>query len=119
MDQIIARKITAYGQHGVLQIEKSRAQRFEVDLIIHKDLALAAKNDELEYSVDYSQIFYRVREIIENRSFNLIETLASHIADMILREYPVEKVEVTVYKPEAPVEGEFEYFAVKIERSRK
>lgn len=119
MDQIIARRIACYGRHGVLETEKRRAQRFEIDLKLYKDLSAAAAMDDLQYSVDYSEISDRVREIVENRSFNLIETLASHIADMILSEYPVEQVEVKVYKPQAPVQGEFEYFAVKIERRRK
>ncbi|NLO22396.1 MAG: dihydroneopterin aldolase [Syntrophomonadaceae bacterium] len=119
MDQIIARKIACYGRHGVLEKEKSRAQRFEIDLNIYKDLSTAAAKDDLQYSVDYSEIFEQVRDIVENKSFNLIETLASNIADMILTEYPVEKVEVSVYKPQAPIKGEFEYFAVKIERRRK
>lgn len=119
MDQIIARKIACYGKHGVLESEKIQAQRFEIDLIIYKDLSTAAARDDLRYTVDYSEVSDQVREIVEKKSFNLIETLASHIADMILSQYPVPKVEVTVYKPQAAVKGEFDYFAVKIERRRK
>jgi dihydroneopterin aldolase len=47
MDQIIARKIACYGRHGVLESEKTQAQRFEIDLIIYKDLSTAAARDDL------------------------------------------------------------------------
>ncbi len=119
MDQIIARGLVFYGRHGVLEAEKNTLQRFEIDLILYKDLRDAAEKDELDYTVNYADIFYDVREIVEKQSFNLIETLAGEICQMILAKYPVETAEVTVYKPCAPVDGEFKYFAVKIERSRK
>lgn len=119
MDQIIARGLVFYGRHGVLESEKRAPQRFEIDLILYKDLQEAAARDELQYTVNYADIFRDVREIVEKQSYNLIETLAGNICEMILAQYAVEKVEVTVYKPDAPVAGEFKYFAVKIERSRK
>ncbi|KUG04999.1 dihydroneopterin aldolase [hydrocarbon metagenome] len=119
MDKIIARGLVFYGKHGVLETEKNIPQRFEVDIILHKDLKDAAAQDDLDHTVNYADIFYNVRKIVETESYNLIETLAENIANMILAEYAVENVEVTVYKPCAPVDGEFKYFAVKIERGRK
>jgi dihydroneopterin aldolase len=44
--------------------------------------------------------------------------MAEKIAAAVLEQFPVEGVEITVYKPEAPVEGEFDYFGVSIARSR-
>ncbi len=119
MDKIIARGLVCYGKHGVLETEKNNPQRFEIDLVLYKDLKDAAARDDLNYTVDYADIFYNIREIVENKSFNLIETLAENICEMILARYAVENVELTVYKPCAPVDGEFKHFAVKIERRRK
>ncbi len=120
MDKIIAHGLVFYGRHGVLEAEKNTPQRFEIDLILHKDVKDAAVRDDINYTIDYADIFYNVRKIVENESYNLIETLAENICKMILDRYAtVQKAEVTVYKPCAPVEGEFKYFAVKIERSRK
>ncbi len=119
MDQVIARGLVFYGRHGVLEAEKNTFQRFEIDLVLYKDLKEAAEKDELNYTINYADIFYDVGEIVENQSFNLIETLAGKICEMILAKYAVEAAEITVYKPCAPVDGEFKYFAVKIERSRK
>ncbi len=119
MDKIIARGLVFYGQHGVLEAEKNTPQRFEIDIIMDKDLKDAAAQDDLHYTVDYADVFYKVQKLVENESFNLIETLATNICDLILDQYLAETVEVTVYKPCAPVEGEFKYFAVNIKRSRK
>ena len=50
---------------------------------------------------------------------NLIETVAERIAAAILQDFSlVEKVEITLHKPEAPIKGLFKDAAVSIERSR-
>jgi dihydroneopterin aldolase len=51
-------------------------------------------------------------------SCNLLEALAERIAQKLLQNFPLSVVDVTIYKPEAPVEGEFDYFAVKIRRRK-
>lgn len=119
MDQIIAKGLTFYGCHGVLEAEKQNPQKFVVDLILYQDLHRAANEDDLKFTINYDKIFHDVRKIVEKESYNLIETLAEKIAGFILSHYTANRVEVTVYKPQAPVEGQFQYFAVKIERSLK
>lgn len=119
MDRIIAKGLSFYGCHGCLEEEKVNPQKFVVDLVLYKDLRPAANADDLKLTVNYDKIFHDVRKIVEKESYNLIETLAEKIAGFILSQYTADRVEVTVYKPQAPVEGEFQYFAVKIERSLK
>jgi len=119
MDRIIAKGLLFYGKHGVLASEKETVQRFIIDLVLYKDLQEAGQKDDLIYTVNYAMIFNDIREIVENKTFNLIEALADNICEMILSKYAVESVEVTVYKPDAPVNGDFDYFAVEIKRNRK
>jgi len=107
------------GYHGVLPQEKRISQKFMVDLDLYLDLREAAGKDDLSLTVNYNEVFHEVRKIVENESYNLIETLAENIAEVVLAEFPVQEVEVTVYKPDAPVQGTFKYFAVKIKRFRK
>ncbi|WP_054695069.1 dihydroneopterin aldolase [Syntrophomonas palmitatica] len=118
MDKIIARGLQFKGCHGVLPQEKLQAQPFKVDLELFMDLEKASREDDIGYTVDYARIYELVRDIVENKSFNLIEALAGDIAANILDKFPVQTVEITVYKPEAPLEGEFEYFAVRLRRER-
>lgn len=118
MDKIIAKGLYFSGCHGILPAEKAKPQPFIVDLELWLDLKPAANNDDISLTVNYDQVFHEVGRIVEERSFNLIETLAETIAEQILEKYPVEAVEIAVYKPQAPVAGNFEHFAVKIIRFR-
>ncbi len=119
MDKIIAKGLCYYGCHGVLPEEKTTPQPFEIDLELWLNLHPAALHDDIDRTVDYSQLYSHVGRIVEENCFNLIETLAETIAAQILTHYPVEAVDITVYKPKAPVEGDFKYFAVKMIRFRQ
>jgi dihydroneopterin aldolase len=109
------------GRHGVLPQEKVTAQPFEVDLILHADLAAAAERDDLAATVDYGALFDIVRAIVEDTSRDLIEALAGSIASAALAATPpeiVEAVEVRVRKPEAPIDGAFDSAEVSLLRGR-
>jgi len=120
MDSIIARGLSFQACHGVEPQEKVRAQTFIVDVEIFLDLQAAGCSDDLQLSVDYDRVYHVVRKIVEEKTYNLIEALAEDIAGQLLSTFPpVKAVEVTVYKPQAPVKGDFKYFAVKIKRFSK
>jgi dihydroneopterin aldolase len=107
------------GRHGVLPEEKVKPQPFEVDLVLHLDLAEAAATDDLGKTVDYANLFDLVRAIVEGRSFDLIEALAGAIAAAVLAatgQERVSSVEVRVRKPEAPIDGDFDTVEVALVR---
>lgn len=109
------------GRHGVLPEEQVTAQPFEVDLVLHADLAEAAARDDLAATVDYAALFDVVRAIVEGTSRNLIEALAGAIASAALAATPpeiVESVEVRVRKPDAPIDGSFDTVEVALIRGR-
>lgn len=116
MDKIIAKGLSFYGCHGVLALEKTEPQQFIIDVELWLDLLPAARSDDINLTVDYGQLYHLVQRIVETESYNLIETLAENITRHILEEYPVKAVEIAVYKPQAPVKGNFDYFAVKMVR---
>jgi len=120
MDSIIARGMTFQGCHGIMAQEKTTPQTFQVDLEMFLDLQTAGKNDDLQSTINYDQVFHLVEKIVAHESYALIEALAEEIAQALLVAFPLmDSLEVTIYKPEAPVQGEFEYFAVKIRRFQK
>ena len=109
------------GRHGVLAEEKVTPQPFEVDVVLHADLADAASRDDLAATADYGARFELVRGIVEGRSFDLIEALAGAIAHAVLGATApemVEAVEVRVRKPEAPIDGVFETVEAAVVRRR-
>ncbi len=70
------------------------------------DLRAAGASDDIDETVSYSAVFTLVRRIVEGEPRNLIEAVAEEIASAILAEHArVQRVSVTVRKPEAPVKG--------------
>lgn len=119
MDKIIAKGLKFFARHGVNPEEKEKPQRFLFDLEIGLDLSTARQSDQLKDTINYSDLVECVREQVQNRSYNLLEALAESIAESIMRRFPAEYVQVTVKKPDAPVDADFDYFAVTIEKFRQ
>ncbi|SHK01913.1 dihydroneopterin aldolase [Caminicella sporogenes DSM 14501] len=113
------RNLAFYGYHGVLKEENILGQKFFIDIEIFCDLKRAGKTDDVADTVNYAEIYDKVKNIVTNKKFKLIEALAENIAQNILLEYKkVREVSVTIKKPEAPVNGIYDYFGVEIRRKR-
>ena len=82
------------GRHGVSDQERGEPQPFEVDLALRLDLSRPARTDELADTVNYSTLFELARQVVEERSFHLLEALAGAIAEAVLAAHPVADVEV-------------------------
>ena len=87
-DRITLRGMRFMGRHGVNREEQVTAQPFEVDLILRADLSKPAATDDLADTIDYSAAFTVVAEIVEDRSYRLIERLAGAIAEAVLADLP-------------------------------
>ena len=78
----------------------------------------AAKTDDLRHTVDYGGVATAIVEIVEGPPVNLIETLATRIAERCLGFDYVRAVTVTVHKPQAPIPVPFTDVYVRITRTR-
>lgn len=120
MDKIIMRNMKFFGYHGVYSQEQSEGQNFIVDVEMYMDLRKPGNTDRLEDTIDYSQVFNLIKVISANNKFQLVERFADVIAREILSKHEeVDGVRVCVKKPEAPINGEFDWVGVEIERTRK
>ena len=118
-DRIEIKGLTARGRHGVFEEERRHGQPFVVDLVIERDLSVAATSDSLGDTVDYGTLAQQVADAITSTRFDLIEALAAHIADIALTDPRVEAVEVRVAKPEAPLTVTATEVAVVLRRERR
>ena len=119
MDKIVLTGMEFIGYHGCLPEERQTGQPFIVDAVLYLSLREAGESDDLGKTVNYAEVCAKVQEIVEGEPCNLIETVAERIAAVILKDFSlVEKVAVTLHKPEAPIKGLFKDAAVSIERSR-
>ena len=118
-DRIELRGMRFRGRHGVLAEERAEPQPIEVDVTLWADLSVAAASDDLVDTVDYATVFTDVAQIVEQRSFRLIEALAGAIATALLASQPLASaVEVRVRKPRAPLPGTFETVEAVLRRER-
>ena len=119
-DRILLEGMTFYGRHGTLDAERELGQRFIVDVVLYCDLEAAGRSDDLEQTVDYSEVHRIAREIVEGEPVNLTETVAERIATTVLKEQAiVEAVRVKVAKPDVRLgDTVLEGSAVEIRRRR-
>lgn len=118
-DEIVLTGVRAFGRHGVYEHERREGQEFVVDVTLYLSTARAAASDDVAQTVHYGEVAQRVVEIVGGEPLNLIETLASRIADDLLTRDPVRMVAVTVHKPHAPIPVPFGDVAVTIRRARR
>ncbi len=118
LDRVVLRGLRAEGRHGVLDFERRDGQDFVVDATLWLDSRPAAASDDLADTVDYGALALDVVAVVEGEPVDLIETLAQRIADVCLAAARVQWTEVTVHKPEAPIEATFSDVALTIHRSR-
>ena len=89
--------IRASGRHGARPGEKDEPQDFVVDL----DIEVNVGDDDITGTADYRGITEAARAIVEQRSFDLIESMAAAIADHLLTLDRVARVTAVVHKPNA------------------
>lgn len=119
MDEIWLSGLRVVGTHGVLAEEQTRAQPFEVDLVLAVDLDAASRSDALDDTVDYGAVSGTVERIVREEHFALLERLGGRIAEVVLAlDRRIEAVTVTVTKVRPPVPVDLASAGVTIHRTR-
>ena len=116
-DRIVLTNIRLDGRHGWNEGERDRPQPFEVDVELVRDLRPAGVRDDLAATVDYRRVYDLVRDVIENRSFGLLEAIAETIATELLTSVRVDEVVVRVRKPGVQLGGPLDFAGVEIRRA--
>ena len=93
------RGIALYGYHGVLEEERLDGQRFLYDVELEVGSAACERTGSKTRSTTVTLGGDGVREV-NDRQFQLLEALASAVADAIVERCAVPWVKVRVRKPE-------------------
>ena len=99
---------------GIYDWEREIRQRLCLDIEMAVDLRAAACSDTIDDTVSYSEVAARVTALVENSQFQLLEALAEAVAQLILRDFAVSWLKLTVHKPGAV--GNARSVGVRIER---
>lgn len=110
---IIALKgLGALANHGVYDFERDRNQRFSADIVMWVETAGAA--DDIAATVSYADIADEAMAVLTGTAVDLIETLAETIASRVMSHEGVVGTEVTVHKPDAPIDHPFADVSVTV-----
>ncbi len=115
-DAILIQELEIWCRVGVTEAERARRQRLQVCVEIPRSLAAAAAGDDLTLTIDYFAVTQRLLHIGDGRSWNLIETLASDVAELIMEDFGARQVQVEVRKFIIP---EARYVAVRVHRAKR
>ena len=116
MDKIKLTELTVNTVIGIWDWEKRNPQKVVFDIEMSTDIAKASKSDSIKDALDYKVISKRVKQYALENQFDLIETLADRIAEIILDEFEVSRVKLTISKPYAIRDSK--NVSLIIERSR-
>ena len=104
-----------FGYHGVEEHEQREGQVFLFDVAM--TVSDAGASDRIEDAVDYRQVASAIRDVSSERRFQLLEALATAVADALAEQFPLEHVRVRVRKPHVQPAGlTVEHSAVTVER---
>ena len=115
-DRIALTGLRVRGFHGVLPEERRDGQDFVIDVVLHLDLAPAAASDDLRDTVHYGELAHLLHEVVAGEPVDLLETLAQRLAEVCLASPLVRRAEVTVHKPQAPIDLAFTDVSVTVVR---
>ncbi len=83
---------------GIFDWERRVKQTIVLDLDMATDIRCAAATDRIEDTLDYKAVSKRVIEFVSGSQFQLVETLAEKIGEIVLNEFQVPWVRVRVNK---------------------
>lgn len=108
MGHIGIRDLEIFAHHGVYPEETKNGQIFYVSADLYLDTWDAEHTDDLMDSVHYGIACERIKEVMTGKNYQLIERAAGEICEDLIQTFPeLNKVQVRLYKPEAPIEIPF------------
>lgn len=117
MDRIYIKRLEFFAKHGVFPEENVLGQKFIISAVLHTDIREAGKTDDLAKSIHYGEVSHMMKTYLEEHTFALLERAVETLAEKMLLEIPgLEKVELELEKPWAPIGLPLETVSVAIER---
>lgn len=117
MDKVYIRDLRMNAVIGIYEWERRIDQEINVNIEMGWDNRQAAETDDIQYALSYKEAAQLTKEFVKNSAFELVETLAEKIAELLLEKMAVNWVKVAVGKPYAVTDSV--EVGVSIERYRQ
>ena len=89
MDIIYLHDLRVDAVIGIFEWERRVKQTIVLDLDMAADIRKAASSDNIRDTLDYKAVAKRITGFVEASRFELVETLAERIAEIIIQEFSV------------------------------
>lgn len=100
-DSVLIQQLAVKTTIGVYEWEKKIKQTLLFDITMLHDTMAAAKSDHINDALDYFEVSKAVTQYVESNTFELIETVANRVAELILTQFNVSQVAIKLLKPGA------------------
>jgi len=101
MDRIFLTELKAEAIIGYYDWERQVKQTLLIDLEFATDVAAAAQYDDVSRTLNYKNIAKRTLQFVGESKFHLLETLAERLAAVLLQEFDLSWLKITLHKPGA------------------
>ncbi|MEQ1600281.1 MAG: dihydroneopterin aldolase [Methylophilaceae bacterium] len=99
MDIIFLQEVKVETKLGVPEWERMTAQTIVLDIEIAMPHSNSCHTDAIDDTIDYGAVVARIRQTLSEHSFRLVEALAEHVCQLIMREFGTPWVKIKVAKP--------------------
>ncbi len=100
-DKIMIKDLLIRGILGINPDERENQQDLLLNITLWADIRAAAASDQIEDAVNYRSLTKRVIQHVKGSADFLVEKLVTDLAELILKEFPVERVVLRLEKPGA------------------
>ncbi len=101
MDRVFIRELRVDTVIGIYDWERKVRQTVSFDLDMAFDIRQAAATDDIRFTLNYKSVSDRIIEYVSGQQFLLLEAMAERVAELIMREFAVPWVRLTLHKPGA------------------
>lgn len=101
MDIIYLRNLRVPARIGIYDWEKAIKQELSFDLDMGTDIRRAAASDHIDDTLNYKAVAKRVYQFVSESRYELVETLAERVAELVMNEFQVPWVRLKLSKGEA------------------
>ena len=101
MDVLFIKNLSAFATIGVHDYERNIKQEVKINMEISFNNKIASATDDITDALDYEAISKRALQYVEGSQHFLIETVAESLSELLLKEFPIDKLTLAISKPGA------------------
>ena len=102
---------------GIHQHEKIKKQKIKFNIVIDVDQNVLPNEEDIKSIVDYEKIINNLKNLVKNKKYNFLESLAEDSFKEIFQDKRIHSVKIKIEKPEAIKNADS--VGVEVSKSRK